>query len=190
VPIILETARLVMREWRTEDFDPFHAMNRDPYVRQFYADHNSVQQSRDFLARAKERDLRDGYFFQPIIEKASNSFIGYVGLSKIDFEAAFTGSTEIGWTLRHDNWGKGYATEMAGALIDHAFAVLELAEVIAFTVPINARSRRVMEKLGMNHEEDEGFEHPMVPEGHPYRFQVLYRKRRTAGGVPVTKTAA
>ena len=63
MPIILETARLVMREWRTEDFDPFHAMNRDPYVRQFYADHNSVQQSRDFLARAKERDLRDGYFF-------------------------------------------------------------------------------------------------------------------------------
>ena len=80
MPIILETARLVMREWRTEDFDPFHAMNRDPYVRQFYADHNSVQQSRDFLARAKERDLRDGYFFLSIIGKPPHTVFGYFAL--------------------------------------------------------------------------------------------------------------
>lgn len=167
-----------MREWRDEDFDDFHAMNRDPRVRQFYADLHSVQQSRDFIDRAHERDRRDGYFFQPIIEKASGRFVGDIGLSKIDFDAAFTGGTEIGWMLRQDAWGKGYATEMASALMDHAFGVLGLAEVIAFTIPINKRSRRVMEKLGMRHDVNGGFEHPMVPEGHPYRFQVLYRKSR------------
>ena len=52
---------------------------------------------------------------------------------------------------------------------------LGLAEILSFTVPANVRSRRVMEKIGMTHDERDDFEHPLLPEGHKLRRHVLYR---------------
>jgi len=175
MPLYLETKRLILREWREEDFDAYHAMNSDPLVREFYPGLQSMEKSRDFMRRAAEQDLRYGYFFQPVIEKESGDFVGDLGLARIEFDAPFTGGTEIGWMLRRQYWGRGYAVEMARALLDHAFHHLKLPEVVAFTVPINKRSRRVMEKLGMQHDPEGGFEHPAVPAGHAYRPHVLYR---------------
>ena len=50
-----------------------------------------------------------------------------------------------------------------------------LDEIVAFTVPANVRSRRVMEKLGMSHAASDEFDHPALAEGHPLRRHVLYR---------------
>lgn len=57
---------------------------------------------------------------------------------------------------------------------------LRLGEVVAFTVPQNLRSRRVMEKLGMTRSATEDFDHPSVPERHPLRRHVLYRIQRAS----------
>jgi RimJ/RimL family protein N-acetyltransferase len=58
---------------------------------------------------------------------------------------------EIGWALRQEVWGRGYATEIGRAGLDHAFSILGVEEVVAFTEVHNARSRAVMERLGMRY---------------------------------------
>jgi RimJ/RimL family protein N-acetyltransferase len=74
-----------------------------------------------------------------------------------------------------EHWGKGYATEAAWAVLAFGFDVLELEEIVSFTVPGNARSRRVMERLGMTCNPADEFDHPLLPDGHPLRRHVLYR---------------
>jgi RimJ/RimL family protein N-acetyltransferase len=80
--------------------------------------------------------------------------------------------------LSADHWGRGLATEGARALVPYAFEVIGLRALVSFTVPGNVRSRRVMEKLGMTHDQADDFDHPRLPEGHPFRRHVLYRLRR------------
>lgn len=74
--------------------------------------------------------------------------------------------------------GQGLATEGARAAVWYGFEMLGLKEIVSFTVPGNARSTRVMEKLGMTRNPADDFEHPRLPEGHPLRRHVLYRLRR------------
>jgi ribosomal-protein-alanine N-acetyltransferase len=122
-------------------------------------------------------------------------FIGFTGLSVPRFEAPFTRAArqaprsgarseaqpsevvEIGWRIARAHWGCGYATEAARAALAHAFGPLGLDEVVSFTAVGNARSRRVMEKLGMTHDPADDFDHPSLPPGHPLRRHVLYRIR-------------
>jgi RimJ/RimL family protein N-acetyltransferase len=94
------------------------------------------------------------------------------------FEAAFTPCVEIGWRLARDHWGHGYACEAAGAVLAFGFEQLGLPEIVSFTVAANTRSRRVMERIGMTRDPAEDFLHPLLPEGHPLRRHVLYRKSR------------
>jgi RimJ/RimL family protein N-acetyltransferase len=70
------------------------------------------------------------------------------------------------------------ATEGAGAVVRHAFDVLALPALVSFTVPANVRSRRVMERLGMNRDAQEDFDHPMLAAGDRLRRHVLYRLNR------------
>jgi RimJ/RimL family protein N-acetyltransferase len=102
-------------------------------------------------------------------------FAGFIGLSVPRFEAHFTPCVEIGWRLAAEHWGRGYATEGARAALAFGLDTLKLKEIVSFTVPENVRSRRVMEKIGMRHDEPGDFEHPLLPEGHPLRRHVLYR---------------
>ena len=102
-------------------------------------------------------------------------FIGFVGLNATGFDAPFTPCVEIGWRLAYDYWGFGYATEAASAAIADGFDRLALKEIVSFTTVANARSRRVMERLGMTHSAAEDFDHPSLPEGHSLRRHVLYR---------------
>jgi RimJ/RimL family protein N-acetyltransferase len=70
-------------------------------------------------------------------------------------------------------------TEGAHAIVRYGFETLGLEELVSFTVPANARSRRVIEKLGMTHDPDDDFDHPRLPAGHPLRRHVLYRLNRS-----------
>jgi RimJ/RimL family protein N-acetyltransferase len=85
---------------------------------------------------------------------------------------------EIGWRLDRHAWGHGYATEAARAAAGFAFTVLGLDELVSFTSDGNARSRAVMERLGMTRDEGGDFHHPNVPAGHALRPHVLYRLPR------------
>lgn len=105
----------------------------------------------------------------------SERFVGFVGLSVPGFKAHFTPCVEIGWRLDAACWGQGLATEGARTVTRHAFQTLGIHELVSFTVPLNKRSRRVMEKIGMKHNPADDFDHPGLPEGHPLQRHVLYR---------------
>lgn len=105
-------------------------------------------------------------------------FAGFVGLSIPRFAARFTPCVEVGWRLAAEHWGHGYATEGARAALAYGFDRLGLAEIVAFTVPANERSRQVMARLGMTRDPDGDFDHPALPEGHRLRRHVLYRIAR------------
>ena len=110
--------------------------------------------------------------------RETGEFLGYVGLAVPRFEAAFTPCVEIGWRLASKHWERGFATEGARAATSFAFDALNLEDLVSFTVPANARSLRVMQKLGMTHDATEDFDHPLLAVDHPLRRHVLYRMKR------------
>jgi RimJ/RimL family protein N-acetyltransferase len=89
---------------------------------------------------------------------------------------------EVLWRLLPRHWGCGYATEAARACVAFAFEKLRRHEVVSFTVPANVRSRAVMERLGMTHEERDDFQHPRLAIADPLRQHVLYRLLRNPSG--------
>ena len=174
----IRTARLRLRAWRDEDIEPHAAMNADPRVMEFFPGVLSLEESTALLARGRQRIAERGFGLWPVEVLGGAPFIGMVGLSVPSFEAHFMPAVEIGWRLAADHWGRGYATEAAGAALAYGFDRLGLSEIVSFTTTANARSRRVMEKLGMRRAPEDDFLHPMIAEGHPLRPHVLYRLRR------------
>ncbi len=83
-------------------------------------------------------------------------------------------------------WGHGYATEAGRASLAYGFGRLDLAEIVSFTTVHNARSRRVMERLGMTRDPADDFKHPNVTLDSPLRPHVLHRLSRDtwAAGEP------
>jgi RimJ/RimL family protein N-acetyltransferase len=82
-------------------------------------------------------------------EESTDAFVGRGGPSWPVVEGAER--VELGWPFRRAVWGRRYATELGRAGLDHAFSVLGVEEVVAFTEVHNARSRAVMERLGMGY---------------------------------------
>src|SRR5262249_61026588 len=116
------------------------------------------------------------------------SFAGFGGLAEISFAAAFTPAGEIGWRLARPLWGHGYATEAARGAARFGFDVLRLAEIVAYAVPSNVRSRIVMDRIGMLRDPAADFEHPAVPAGHPLRRHGLYRLKAPTGSHSLTSS--
>jgi len=176
--VIAETPRILLRRWRTSDRLPFFEINSDSRVMELFPE-LLTREASDASADAIEAHFgKYGFGLCAAELKNDRRFIGFVGLSVPLFGAKFTPCIEIGWRLAFDCWGRGLATEAARRMVRYGFEKLELDEVVSFTVPANARSRRVMEKIGMRRDAEEDFEHPRLPEGHPLRRHVLYRLRR------------
>lgn len=171
----IKTERLLLRRWQDSDRRPFQQMNADPRVMEFFPEVLTSEASDALFDRAREHFNRHGFgpFAVELLE--TGSFIGFIGLSIPAFDAHFTPAVEIGWRLGLEYWGKGLATEGAGAAVNYGIEKLCLESIVSFTVPVNLRSRRVMEKLGMTHDPRDDFDHPVLPAGHPLRRHVLYR---------------
>ena len=172
------TERLRLRRWQPADREPFAALNADPRVMEYFPCVLSRAES-DALADRIEAHFSDHGFGLWALELAGVArFAGFVGLAWVRFESRFTPSVEIGWRLARAHWGRGYATEAAGAALAFGFERLGLDEIVSFTVPGNTRSLRLMERIGMVRDPGDDFEHPGLPAGHPLRRHVLYRLRR------------
>lgn len=128
-----------------------------------------------FIDRIEAHFDQHGFGFSAAELKDTGELAGLIGIAVPSFEAHFTPCVEIGWRLRADLWGRGLATEGAAAMLRYAFDTFGLREIVAYTVPANMRSRRVMEKLGMTRDPADDFDHPRIPEGHRLRRHVLYR---------------
>jgi len=172
---MLRTDRLLLRRWRPDDLAPFAAMNADPDVRRYFPGLLTREQSDASVARFDAALARDGFGLFALELPGEAAFIGFTGLTRVTFDAHFTPAVEIGWRLATAYQGRGLATEAARACLDLAFNTLGLSEIVAFTVPGNAASRRVMERLGMAHDSRDDFDHPHVPPHDPLRHHWLYR---------------
>jgi len=173
----LRTERLLLRAWRDDDAAPFAAMNGDPRVMEHMPKRLTREESDLLLARIRAHIEAHGFGLWAVEVVGGAPFAGWVGLMRPKFDAHFTPCVEIGWRLSHDAWGHGYATEGARAALAFGFGALGLEEIVSFTVMANARSWRVMEKIGMRRDPRDDFDHPLLPEGHPLRRHVLYRAR-------------
>lgn len=173
---MIETERLVLRRWRDADRAPFAAMNADPQVMDF--PHPLSRSESDAEIDAFEAAWeRDGFSFAAIERRSDGRFLGMAGISCCEL-TPLGSCVELGYRLARAAWGHGYATEAAGAWLRHGLDTLGLPEIVAFTDPAHAASRRVMKKLGMVHDPARDFEHPDVPPGHPLRAHVLYALSR------------
>ncbi len=172
----LTTPRLRLRAWRAGDLEPFARLNADPTVMELMGRTMDRAASDAVAARIQDRFREDGHGLWAVEVPGEEPFVGAVGLATPRFEAPFLPAVEIGWRLAAAHWGKGYATEAARAALAYGFDVLGLREIVSFTVPANVRSRAVMARLGMAHDPDGDFDHPLLPEGHPLRRHVLYRR--------------
>jgi ribosomal-protein-alanine N-acetyltransferase len=168
----LETPRLVCERMRTEHADELCLLMLHPQVvRTTWVNTNPPARSHvlDRLAHNIQHWRTYGFGLWLLRDRDSGAMVGRGGLQ----HTMTTGvdEVEIGWAIVPDRWGQGLATEMALASVDVGFGDLGLDEVVAFTLPHNIASWRVMEKAGLTFERE--FEHA----GHPH---LLYRRRRTS----------
>jgi ribosomal-protein-alanine N-acetyltransferase len=172
----LTSERLILRPWRDEDLDPLFAINGDPESMHYFAATMNRAESDAWAVRLRVHFAEHGWGFWVVAEAATGAFVGVVGLMTIPWQADFTPAVEIGWRISARFRRQGYAEEAARAALAHGFGTLGLASIVAFTVPGNAASWKLMEKLGMIAAGE--FDHPRLPEGHHYRRHLLYRMQR------------
>jgi RimJ/RimL family protein N-acetyltransferase len=174
---MLMTQRLVLRQWQTEDFGPFAKMNADPQVMEHFPSVLTEEQSNAFALRLQSAIAERGWGYWAVEEKHGGSFIGFVGLNIPAVTLPFSPCVDVGWRLAREYWGRGFATEAAMAAMQFGFETLHLPEIVSFTAVGNTRSQLVMERLGMQRQ-DEEFDHPAVPVGHAVRRHCWYALKR------------
>jgi RimJ/RimL family protein N-acetyltransferase len=171
----LTTDRLLLRQWRDSDRDPFAAINADPAVMEHFPALQTREQSDALIDRQLPAIEERGWGLWALEVRETGEFIGFTGLSVPSFEAHFMPAVEIGWRLAKGAWGNGYATEAARASLAHGFGPAGLDAVVSFTTTTNLPSQRVMQRIGMTHDEAGDFDHPRLEAGHRLQRHVLYR---------------
>lgn len=174
---MLQTERLILREWKESDIPVFIKMGKDPRVMEFFPDLWDEEKSRNSVKQNHEEFAQSGFGKFALQLKETGEFIGYAGLAKVNFESHFTPAIEIGWRLDSQHFSKGYATEAAKEVLRFAFEDLLLKEIVAFTVPQNLASQNVMKKIGMTRDLNGDFLHPKLPANHPFAKHVLFRTK-------------
>ncbi len=169
--MIFETARLRLRELVPEDADALEAVLGDPIAMQYYPAAFDRKAVEFWIEKNIGRYRRDGHGLWAVLLKSSGELIGDCGGTLQEVEGK--SELEIGYHVRRDLWGNGYATEAALACMQYAFTKLGAARVISMIRPENVQSRRVAEKNGMNCEKVifwRGYDH------------CIYAKKRGLGG--------
>lgn len=146
--VVAETSRLILRRFVPDDVDAMIALHGDSEVMRYLARPASADEVRDevlprYLA---EYGPLDGMGHWAADERTSGDFVGWFALRPTD---DYPNVLELGYRLRPTAWGRGLATEGSRAVLGLAFERYGAERVVARTMTVNARSRAVMERLGM-----------------------------------------
>lgn len=144
-----ETDRLIVRGVEFDDLDPFAALCADPIAMQYMDDGSTLDLAtvERWIGICHTKYRERGYGTSAVIEKASGAFIGFCGVIRApdnDFD-------EIVYALAQSAWGKGYATEVAQAMLRYVFSISNLKEIYATINSNNQASLRMMDKIGMQY---------------------------------------
>ena len=127
------------------DIDEFVALHDDPEVTRFIRRLDERPQAEERLRQVEHEWLERGHGIFAVVERVSARFLGRAGLKYwLQFD-----ETEVGWVLRRDAWGHGYATEPACACLDWGFALLDVPYLTAMIHPENKASIRLARRLRM-----------------------------------------
>ena len=151
--IVLETDRLLLRRATIDDIDELVAIHADPDLIRFHGSWDRAK-ALDWLAQVDRNWQEHGYGRIAIADRASGHLLGRTGIMYLGQFA----ETELGWTLRREAWGHGYATEAARACADWAFRDFAIPYLTALIEPENVRSIRVAGRLGMTRLRDDVYE--------------------------------
>jgi RimJ/RimL family protein N-acetyltransferase len=176
---MIETPRLLIRTWREADRDAFVALCCTPEVMTHLGGTQTAEEVDAAIVRIHASQAKHGHCFWAVEHKEDGAFLGFCGLKVAnDPGTPIDGEIEIGWRLRADMWGQGYAREAAEACLQWAWGKLAVDRVIAITVVGNSRSWGLMERLGMERRPDMDFDHPHFEPGHPLRPHITYVAER------------
>ena len=175
--LIIETERLILRNWQNQDRNLFYEINRDEKVMEFFPFRRSHAECDILFDRNRDMIGETGLGFYALADRTTNEALGFCGLSPVDLPGILPGgAVEIGWRLATRFWGRGYVTEAASRLIEYGRTDLLLSDVHAFAVMSNQRSIAVMQRIGMQRLIGQDFDHPKVPETHPHlKRHVLFK---------------
>jgi RimJ/RimL family protein N-acetyltransferase len=163
---VFESARLVLRRFRDADLAAWQAHMNTPEVRAHFGGVTSAQASAERFARQKASWSDEEGGWLAIERREDGAFLGNCGNGRIAAEQAppaLQGAPEIGWSLRADCWGHGYATEAATILLAAMFERFGQPRVYSQTSEANRPSWRVMERLGMTREPELAYHDPLYP---------------------------
>lgn len=148
---IIETKRLILREFSMLDSERFYELNTDNEVMRYTGDNpfSSVLETELFIKSYQDYQ-KNGFGRWAVISKETNLFIGWCGL-KLNEENLI----DIGFRFFRNEWGKGYATESARAVLEFGFYNLKITQIIGRVSKDNKASINVLEKLGMNFWKDD-----------------------------------
>lgn len=171
---MLETSRLLLRRWRSNDLESAIAMGLDPKVMRHFPALQSAEETKA-LIEARERHFDEhGFGTWAVERKDTRELIGACGCKYLTWPHAMPSDVEVGWRFRTSAWGQGLATEAAAASLRHAFTITGLAHIVSFTVQANTASWSVMERLKMTRRAELDFDHPNVPDGNPLKRHIVY----------------
>lgn len=152
----LETPRLLLRRWHSDDLDGFAAVNAQPEVMRYIHDGRTLDRAAtaERLATYQRHWHERGFGLYAVEVRETGELAGFTGLAVPTFLPEIMPAVEIGWRLGRAYWGRGLATEAARAVVAHARAGLGLRRLVSIHVVGNEASARVMIKLGMSLERE------------------------------------
>jgi len=176
----IRSVRLVLRSWRESDIAPFAALCANPVVMAYFERPRCFAEAEATAGRCMRSEAERGFCLWAVELPGEADFIGFTGIDRVEDHLPFAPAVEIGWRLARPFWGRGFASEAALAALTDGFGRCGLAEIVAMSVPGNARSLAVMARIGMRRDPAGDFEHPDIAPGHALRPHVLYRIGPTA----------
>ncbi|MDI1255434.1 MAG: GNAT family N-acetyltransferase [Flavobacterium sp.] len=152
---ILETDRLLLREFSIEDSENFYQLNLNPNVVKYTGDKafENITEAKNFLVDYKDYEI-NGFGRWAVIDKFNGEFLGWCGLKY----AKEIDETDIGFRFFEKNWNKGFATESAKACLKYGFEKLNLKIIVGRAMAENIASIKVLEKLGLHYEREFDFD--------------------------------
>ena len=150
--ILLETPRLLLRQFTLEDLDGLAALYADPAVMTFLGGPRSYERAQQHLMQIMQHYEEYGFGLWATVHKGDRQLMGRCGL--IPQVIAGKSEVEIGYLLAKEYWGQGLASEVAAAIRDYGFNTVSCDRLISLIDPQNFASQKVAQRAGLTYERD------------------------------------